>query len=203
MHINGVSTQVSFQVVDCQDDEQLILGKPWIYKNQCMLNFANLRIQFTIGANQFNLPMIDEVNTSEPLPPKFLQMPKPMQPRKAIADNKKSFPSPWQYQQWVPKANLEAQGYYKGSIQVWVPKQRTSNATPKLWPSKQCSQLKKYYSRAKHSRSRGCLTRKQWIPKTLLQAQGFYHGITHIWLPKSPLQQLPQPTKRRSSTQQP
>ena len=122
LHINGVSTKVSFQVVDCQDDEQLILGKPWIYKHQCMLNFANLRIQFTIGANQFNLPMIDEVNTSVPLSPKLLQTPKPMQSRKAVADNKKGFPSPWQYQQWVPKANLEAQGYNKGNLQVWVPK---------------------------------------------------------------------------------
>lgn len=31
--IDGVSTHVQFQVMDCQVLEKLILGKPWIYKH--------------------------------------------------------------------------------------------------------------------------------------------------------------------------
>lgn len=58
MHYQGVTTTMSFQIVDCGSDAQLILGKPWIYNHACIIDYANLSINFTIGSSQFAISMM-------------------------------------------------------------------------------------------------------------------------------------------------
>ena len=53
----GVSLTAKFQLVDCHSDPTIILGKPWIVKHACTLNFALSRMQFTIDGHQFSTPM--------------------------------------------------------------------------------------------------------------------------------------------------
>ena len=126
VHINGASTQVPFQVVNNQADQQIDLSKPWIHKHQCMLNFADLRINLIIGANQFSLPMSEDINMSKPLPP----LPSHQQPRPTKQTNAQKpssvmhFAQPQRFSRqpqqhlWVLKATLKAQGFYNSNNQI-------------------------------------------------------------------------------------
>ena len=129
--------------------------------------------------------------------PQHPQVPQPPIPKPQLHLTKRP-------QQWIPKAKLEAQGYYKGNTQVWLPKQRKAESQPKL--NQQQPQSKKSYHSAKQSRSgdQRQQLQQQWVPKTSLQVQGFYRGKHTIWLPKHKAHPSasPQPTKLQHPAQQ-
>ena len=108
--------------------------------------------------------------------------------------------------------------------QVWVPKgQKPSNASTKppqhtketkQWIPKRKASAKTTKSEAKapnpspQSKPRPNLRatmQSRWIPKSTLQAQGYYNGQRQIWLPKklNPLPKtttLPKPTSRTETS---
>ena len=87
----------------------------------------------------------------------------------------KSAPSPTNNQRWK-----------------WVPK-------PTLLNSNQRYNTKEKKIPEKYSRKPAQIT-KRWIPKPLLQAQGYYVGASHLWLPKQRDLTLHVPTKPTNPT---
>ena len=78
---------------------------------------------------------------------------------------------------WVPTELLHAQGYFQGEKSVWIPR-KPQHQKPTLY-----SYSKPRQSRAKRAQRRK-RTYQQWVPVTLLQGQGFYHGNNQLWVPK-------------------
>ena len=70
----------------------------------------------------------------------------------------------------------------------WVPKASLSNSS-----TSPPSSRKK--PRKKHIRTRNCPVTLRWIPKVLLEAQGYYDGNCHIWVPKCRLTHFPSPVQ--------
>ena len=94
---------------------------------------------------------------------------------------------------WVPKGQKPSNASTKPpqhakATKQWIPKRRTSTTTTKSkakapTPSPQpnpCPNLR-------------ATTQSRWIPKSTLQAQGYYNGQQQIWLPKK-LNPLPKTT---------
>lgn len=52
--------QTEFQIINCDTYERVILGKPWIYEHRCVIDYAKLQINFTIGANQYYTSMLQD-----------------------------------------------------------------------------------------------------------------------------------------------
>ena len=50
-------------------------------------------------------------------------------------------------------------------------------------------------ARKKHIHTRNCPITLRWIPKVLLEAQGYYDGNYHIWVPKCQLTHSPSPVQ--------
>lgn len=244
LHISGVSESQQFKVIDCQDSKQLTLGRPWICGHQCLLDFAQMRISFSIGANQINVPMMkmaenDERQHSQSQQPhsqrkgNALQQPTSGLPKansdapKANEEERQSFrpkrthrkrrnkgkgstvetlPQPPSLPQPLPRptATKNAQDYSRCNRVIWLPKQRPSTASTSLPPTAIPKQLKNTSksTRRKPSRKRktnrleGFPTMQIWVPRTLLQMQGYYDGNAYIWLPKEKFRHPPQPTSK-------
>ena len=131
LHINGVSERHPFKVVDYQEQEQLILGRPWICGHQCLLDFAKLRVCFSIGANHFNMPMMEGAQQQEQ---------QSTQPTKKRRDRRnkgkgrtsnptpqpnplpKQLPRPKDVQPVAPKATQIAPDYSRSNREIWLPK---------------------------------------------------------------------------------
>lgn len=95
----GASSTTNFHIADCNKDDTIILGKPWIVKHGCTLNFADSRLQFKITNTHFSVPMrkstsVSQITTPILTPiakPQFTATPvtnTPTQPRKQIAQPK-------------------------------------------------------------------------------------------------------------------
>ena len=65
---------------------------------------------------------------------------------------------------------------------IWLPKQARQPLPASMVP-KQKPSLKSRSRMAHPSPSPQRITQR-WLPKRLLQAQGYYGGATHIWVPK-------------------
>ena len=255
-------------MIDYHNTKQLILGRPWIYGHQCLLDFAQLRIRFSIGANQINVPMMkiaENDKRQSPLPQQLLsqhksnakengvvrlpqqpslQQPTPGLPKdksdvsKANAEERQSSrprkthrkrrqkgkgrnvdtiqqppslqqqpPKPKEVQPDAPKAIQKEQDYSRSNRVIWLPKQRLSTASTEPLPPIAIPRQPKNTSkstRQKASRKRktnrfgGFPTMQIWVPKTLLQMQGYYDGNAYIWLPKNKLLHQQWQTSRQS-----
>ena len=99
-------------------------------------------------------------------------------------DKRKAKPTPTTM--WLPKTFLQAQGYYDGAPQIWIPTKRQSMTTsPGNGQRRKTKKTKKRSSTTKpNKKSATPTTTTMWIPKRVLQAQGYYKGSTHLWLPK-------------------
>lgn len=64
LHINGRKIPTFFQLINCGNDEQVVLGKPWSYEHKCIINYATLRINFIIDANHFYSSMVPSIPES-------------------------------------------------------------------------------------------------------------------------------------------
>ena len=67
----GASSLTNFHIVDCNSEDTLILGKPWIIEHRCTLNFADSRLQFKIANTHFSVPMrksdnVDKLPQTQP-----------------------------------------------------------------------------------------------------------------------------------------
>ena len=83
--------------------------------------------------------------------------------------------------EWVvPDQLLQAQGYGKGQHSFWVPKHMRSacpTTSQRRTSSRQTNQRPQ--SRRKSPRIQKC-----WVPKELLEAQGYYKGVCNVWIPR-------------------
>ena len=174
LHINGCIMPTEFQLIDCGSDAHVILEKPWIYKHQCIINYATLRINFTIGVNQYFSNMLDPPATEPSNAPSRLPKPSPILANQAN-----------------PSTSIPAQTYIKSkSTWVWKPKSNpslpipiTSTPTTVTTPPSKRSQTSQ---------------RQMWIPISILTAQGYYKGKSQIWVPKSkPYQRGAAPIKQQ------
>ena len=92
--------------------------------------------------------------------------------------------------------SLEAQGYYQGQRELWLPKpQFTTYKVPSTVQriSTNCNRnLNKVWSKHKSKNRKDNMQKRVplmssttiWVPKPRLQAQGYYEGFTQIWIPK-------------------
>ena len=107
-----------------------------------------------------------------------------------IPATKRSDHSKW----LVKKSFLQSQGYDRGELHYWVPKssrriEPVHTSTKRNWSSNRAQQKRnkanKQSSKTK-SIKKNTLPQatSRWVPKTLLQDQGYYQGSTRLWLPK-------------------
>ena len=78
---------------------------------------------------------------------------------------------------WIPKDSLQAQGYFQGEKDVWLPRQPRHQKPTSPSQSKPRQRKNK---KAQHQRR----THQQWVPVLLLESQGFHRGNDQIWVPK-------------------
>ena len=78
---------------------------------------------------------------------------------------------------WIPKELLQAQGYFEGEKDVWLPR-RPHHQKPTS-PSKS-KPRRRNIKRTQRKRR----THQRWVPTPLLKGQGFYQGNDRIWVPK-------------------
>ena len=75
---------------------------------------------------------------------------------------------------------LQAQGYGKQQHSFWVPKHMQS-ACPTIVPWKLSSQTSTKRTLPRWMSPNPI--KKQWVPKVLLEAQGYYKGVCCVWIP--------------------
>ena len=78
---------------------------------------------------------------------------------------------------WIPKELLQAQGYFEGEKDVWLPRQPHHQKPTS--PSKS-KPRRRNIKRTQRKRR----THQRWVPVPLLEGQGFYQGKDRIWVPK-------------------
>ena len=78
---------------------------------------------------------------------------------------------------WIPKELLQAQGYFEGEKEVWLPRQPHHQKPTSPSKSKPRQRNTKRTQRKRR-------THQRWVPIPLLKGQGFYQGNDQIWVPK-------------------
>lgn len=96
-----------------------------------------------------------------------------------VQNSQEKLSTPCATKSWVPVKMLETQGYYEGNTWIWIPK-RTKVT------NKRATKTTKLPTSGPKLRQQGNKTKvtPRFIPKNLLQAQGYYKGNTRIWVPK-------------------
>ena len=174
--------------------ESVILGRTWTRKTKCQLDWENYTYTIEVNSQTFTGSSSDTIqdllNEKEIMQDLAEETKVQATPLVWIPATKQS-----DYLGWlVKKSFLQSQGYDRGELHFWVPKS-SRRLEPMHDSTKRNRSLKRAQqkrNKAKKQSSKTMLVKKntlpqansRWVPKTLLQAQGYHQGSTHLWLPK-------------------